>query len=411
MINVAIDGDHAVKTDWTEHRERLAQMREKQDVTIKEYADLYGLNHGTARRNLGVGTSQVGAKSAAQPAARSVPRSKTPPRSIDRKPKTDRKRDQSATPAEESAASKIKALSEQVHAAKAGGTAQGAETPAGVLTGQLMDVVARKTKSGRAGDQSKAGAQVLVGSLVPDDDDLAAAEALMTRAGVDDIEARMIRSALVNQFALERAVSQMLEHLEDHTPGEDEPPTINKAVSVLAAAAASMNDTARTMAGVRQSYSKDQREQQLHLRKLSEPERVMEAYKRRKEEKWSAMETAIYIEAHGYKVPSLLLELARAEMKEGEGDDINAQPVDLMELDRKAREQRAERMAALEATLAEKREAVNVIVDDMGAGDVAADGSLNDLNLMAEFTEGEEPDDEINTHLYGDNEDGHQQEG
>jgi hypothetical protein len=384
-------------------------MRQKQDVTIKEYADLYDLNHGTARRNLGVGTSQVGAKSASKTAPRSVSRSKTPPRSIDRKSKTDHKRDQTSVGERETTASKINALSEQVRAAKARDTAPGAETPASVLTGQLMDVVGKKTKSGRAGDQSKAGGQVLVGALVPDDNDLAEAEALMSRAGVDDIEARMIRSALVNQFALERAVTEMLAHLEEHVPGEDEPPTINKAVSVLAAAAASINDTARTMAGLRQSYSKDQREQQLHLRKLSEPERVMEAYARRKAEKWTAMETAIYIEANGFKVPSLLLELARAEMKEGAGEDINSQPVDLAELDRRAREQRATRMAELEITLAEKREAVNVIVDDMGAGDVSADGSLNDLNLMPDFADGEEPDEEINNHLYGDVDDGHQQ--
>lgn len=400
-----------MKTDWAEHRERFTQMREKQDISIKEYADLYGLNSNTARRYLGDGASQVAKEKPAKAAKRSSSRSKTPPRSNDRKAKNDRARDQSGDHAPESTTSKIKELSDKINESKARGDAPGAQTPAGVLTGQLMDVVAKKTKSGRPGDQSKNGARVLTGALQPNDDDLAAAHELMNRAGVDHIEARVIQSSLVNLFALERTAEEMLAFLEDYEPGEDEPPAINKALSVLAAAAASINDTARTLSAVRQSYAKDQREQQLHLRKLSEPERVMEAYRLRKENKWSAMETAIYIEAHGFKVPSLLLELARTEMKAGEEDDANLQPVDLLELDRKARDRRAERMAALESTLAAKREAVSEIVDRGGFGDEAVDGSLNDLNLQPDFEDGEEPDEDINNHLYGENEDGHQQEG
>lgn len=389
-------------------------MREKQDISIKEYADLYGLNPGTARRYLGAGSSQVGAKATSKPAktaAQSSSRSKAAPRSNDRKPKVDRDSDQSGDHTEVSTASKIKELSDRVNDSKARTAAPGAQTPAGVLTGQLMDVVAKKTKSGRAGDQSRKGGEVLTGSLQPDDADLAAAQELMNRAGVDAIEARVIQSSLVNLFALERKVDEMFEFLDSYEPGEDEPPAINKALSVAAAAAASINDTARTLAAVRQSYAKDHREQELHLRKLSEPERVMQAYQLRKDNKWSAMETAIYIEAHGFKVPPLLLELARAEMKAGDDEDLNAQPVDLLELDRKARDQRATRMAALEDVLAAKREAVSEIVDRGGFGDEAVDGSLNDLNLQPDFEDGEEPDDDINNHLYGEIENGHQQEG
>lgn len=51
--------------------------------------------------------------------------------------------------------------------------------------------------------------------------------------------------------------------------------------------------------------------------------------------------------------------------------------------------------------MAEKREAVNLLVDGGGFGDVAADGSLNDINLTAQFADDEIPDDEVNNLLYG----------
>lgn len=394
-----------VKIDWKEHRERLAQMREKQDVSIKEYADLYGLNPNTARRHLGDGNTQVGKKVT----PRSTARSTKAPRSTDHKGKTDRKGDQSAGKAASDASSKIKELTEQINRSKADTAAPVDQSPAAVLVGEVITAVTARTKSGRPSDQSKNGGRVLSGMLQPSDEDIAAARLLLEQAKVDAIEARLIESSLCSLFTLERTVAEMMAHLQDHQPQDGEPPAINKAVSVAAAAAATINDTARTLAAVRQSYAKDQREQALHLRKLSEPERVMEAYQRRKDEKWTAVETAIYIETHGYKVPSLLMDMARAEMKAGETDDSAANPVDLKTLDRQAQQNRAARLAALDIELAAKREAVAQLVDAGGHGDVAADGSLNDVNLTAAFDAGEEADDEINNLLYGVN-DGHQPE-
>lgn len=394
-----------VKIDWKEHRERLTQMRVKQEVSIKEYADLYGLNPNTARRHLGDGTTQVGKKAT----PRSTTRSVSTPRSVDRKGKSDRGNDQSSSTCKKSSTSKIKELSEQINRGKADATAPHDQSPAAVLVGEVITAVTARTKSGRPSDQSKNGGRVLSGMLQPSDEDIAAARLLLEKAKVDAIEARVIESSLCSLFALERTVQEMMEHLQDHEPQEGEPPTINKAVSVAAAAAATINDTARTLAAVRQSYAKDQREHALHLRKLSEPERVMEAYQRRKDEKWTAVETAIYIETHGFKVPSLLMDMARAEMKAGDNDDTASNPIDLKALDQQAQQNRAARMATLETELAVKREAVAQLVDAGGHGDVAADGSLNDVNLTATFDAGEEPDDEINALLYGVT-DGHQPE-
>ncbi|PLR29616.1 hypothetical protein CYR55_22705, partial [Chimaeribacter californicus] len=230
---------------------------------------------------------------------------------------------------------------------------------------------------------------------------------------VDAIEAVVIEKGLVNLFKLERISLDLIAFLAAQPePDEEEggQPPLVKALSVVTAAAAAINDTARTLVGVRQSYAKEQREQEKHLRKLQEPERIQLAYQERQAHGRSALDTAIIIESHGDKVPPLLLELARTEMKNSNSGDINTQPVDLAELDRQARAQRAQRMAGLDSELASKREAVNEMVDGGGYGDVATDGSLNDLNLTVGFAEDEEPDDEINTLLYGEEVDGHQPE-
>ena len=194
-----------------------------------------------------------------------------------------------------------------------------------MLVGKLINAVSTKTKSGRSRDQYMAGSQILEASIIPSDEDMEEARKLIAAAGVDDIEAMAIESSLVNLFCLNRTVKAVLTFLTEQPPasGDDDesgPNPITKALSVAAAAAGAINDTARSLAGIRQSYAKNKREQELHDRKTEEPERIMQAYQQRKENGWSAVDTAIYIETHGYKVPALLMEMARKEVKEGESD-------------------------------------------------------------------------------------------
>lgn len=127
----------------------------------------------------------------------------------------------------------------------------------------------------------------------------------------------------------------------------------------------------------------------------------MQAYQQRKENGWSAVDTAIYIETHGYKVPALLMEMARKEVKDGESDKVKAVAYDPEELDRRASGGARNSPCSARTTYGGETRAVNLTVDGGGFGDVAADGSLNDINLTAQFADDEIPDDEVNNLLYG----------
>lgn len=394
----------AVKTDWSEHRERYAEMRAAgEKISIKEYALNYGLNPNTARRYLGEGTTKVGN----QPAARAGDHNgkRSPKRSIDQKKPATGKSDHNGKKQPKNISQEINELSLQVKEAGRHARIDAGQTEESVLVGKLINAVSTKTKSGRARDQYMAGSQILDASIIPNDEDLEEARRLIADAGVDDIEAMAIESSLVNLFCLNRTVKAVLTYLTEEPPpsedGEPGPNPITKALSVAAAAAGAINDTARSLAGIRQSYAKNKREQEQHDRKANEPEYIMQAYQQRKENGWTAVDTAIYIETHGYKVPALLMEMARKEVKEGESDKVKSVTYDPEELDRQAREARAIRHARHEQLMAEKREAVNLLVDGGGYGDIAADGSLNDINLISQFAEDEVPDDEINNLLYG----------
>lgn len=395
----------AVKTDWSEHIERYAQMRADGDkISIKEYALTYGLNPNTARRYLGDGTTQIGKTQ--EPRSGDQGRKPAKKRSNDQKKPSQRKSDHQAPKKQKDISSEINELSLKVKEAGKHARIEAGQTDEAVLVGKLITAVSTRTKSGRPRDQYMAGSQILDDSIIPNEEDLAEARQLIAAAGVDDIEASAIESSLVNLFCLNRTVKAVLTFLSEQpkASGDDDeagPNPITKALSVAAAAAGAINDTARSLAGIRQSYAKNKREQELHDRKRDEPDRIMEAYQKRKENGWSAVDTAIYIETHGYKVPALLMEMARKEVKDGEADKIQTAMYDPVELDRQAREARAIRQAQHEMLLAEKREAVNLLVDQGGYGDVAADGSLNDINLTAQFSDDEVPDDELNYLLYG----------
>ncbi|CAB5549113.1 Uncharacterised protein [Citrobacter werkmanii] len=395
----------AVKTDWSEHRNRYAEMRAAgEKISIKEYALTYGLNPNTARRYLGEGTTQLGKVQDQRSADQIV--KKAGKRSNDQKKSGKRKSDHKSSKQNKNLSQEINELSLQVKEAGRHARVEAGQTEEAVLVGKLINAVSTKTKSGRTRDQYMAGSQILEASIIPSDEDMEEARKLIAAAGVDDIEAMAIESSLVNLFCLNRTVKAVLTFLTEQPPasGDDDesgPNPITKALSVAAAAAGAINDTARSLAGIRQSYAKNKREQELHDRKTEEPERIMQAYQQRKENGWSAVDTAIYIETHGYKVPALLMEMARKEVKDGESDKVKAVAYDPEELDRQAREARAIRHAQHEQLMAEKREAVNLLVDGGGFGDVAADGSLNDINLTAQFADDEIPDDEVNNLLYG----------
>ncbi|MGL4704384.1 MAG: hypothetical protein ACRCWV_25420, partial [Raoultella sp.] len=167
----------AVKTDWSEHRNRYAEMRAAgEKISIKEYALTYGLNPNTARRYLGEGTTQLG-KVQDQRSADQIAK-KDGKRSNDQKKSGKRKNDHKPAKQNKNLSQEINELSLQVKEAGRHARVEAGQTEEAVLVGKLINAVSTKTKSGRTRDQYMAGSQILEASIIPSDEDMEEARKL-----------------------------------------------------------------------------------------------------------------------------------------------------------------------------------------------------------------------------------------
>ena len=124
------------------------------------------------------------------------------------------------------------------------------------------------------------------------------------------------------------------------------------------------------------------------------------AYERKRENNWSVLEAAEFIEAHGGKVPPLMLEQIKADLRapktntDDEENQTASGAPSLEDLDKIARERAASRRADAALWIEHRREEI--------AGDVDTEGVSNDPWLEQDLDEDEEEDEEVTRKLYGD---------
>ena len=385
--------------NWEEHKQNYKMLAAANGLTIAEYAAQHGINPNTARRYL--------RSSDAQPAGKKVSVKLSGDQRIDHAGDQVAKK-ASGTGRRQGKTQKKKAEARDKVSKLAAPTRRGAKAVAqptlqliGEVISKVRDRVPQLDSSGALED---AGLVDRSAFQLPAPEDFNDARELLEKAGVDKLEMIMLEKSMAHMLLIERGRQQIIElygEMQQDDEDEDAPPPILKLMGVFLSASAAIADLSRTMANLRQSYQKELREQEKHDLKIGEPAIIKRAYKLRKENDLTALETAEYIEMHGGKVPPLLLELVRAELKEPPKKDTSEGAVSPEELEAKSRERQAEAAALQERTLAEKRLEVAHLVDELGVGDFDENGALNDTALAAPFADGEEPDDALNAQLYG----------
>ncbi len=116
------------------------------------------------------------------------------------------------------------------------------------------------------------------------------------------------------------------------------------------------------------------------------------AYERKRENNWSVLEAAEFIEAHGGKVPPLMLEQIKADLRapktntDDEENQTASGAPSLEDLDKIARERAASRRADAALWIEHRREEIADIVDTGGYGDVDAEGISNEAWLNRIWT-------------------------
>lgn len=397
--------------NWEEHKQNYKMLAAANGMTIAEYAAQHGLNPNTARRYL--------RSSDAQPAGKKVSVK------LGGDQRIDHGGDQSAKKAggtgrRQGKTQKKKADARDKVSKLAAPTRRGGKAVA-QPTLQLIGEVISKVRD-QVPQYDSSGALENAGLVdrsmfqLPSPEDFTDARDLLEKAGVDKLEMIMLEKTMAHMLLIERGRQQVIdlyaEMQEDSRDKDDDdgsPPPVLKLMGVFLSASGAIADLSRTMANLRQSYQKELREQEKHDLKVGEPAIIKRAYKLRKEKGLTALETAEYIEMHGGKVPPLLLELVRAELKEPPKKDDSEGAVSAEVLEERSRIRQAEAAAQHERTIAAKKLEVAHIVDELGVGDFDENGALNDGALAAPFAEGEEPDDALNAELYGNEFDGAQQ--
>lgn len=95
----------------------------------------------------------------------------------------------------------------------------------------------------------------------------------------------------------------------------DNTPVEYRIASMLNNCTAQISSLVNTIFTIRNNYRKENREAEKHAQTMGQTGIVQLAYQRRRELGWNAQETAEFIESQGGKVPPLLMEKIRAELR------------------------------------------------------------------------------------------------
>lgn len=391
---------------WDEHKENFARLARDGGYTIAQYAAEFNLNPNTARRYLRAfkdsGTGADGIKP------------NKPVRSPARKAPNDQKRDQKKSD-------------------QAFGKSAAKQKDTSVITGALTQATTQKRQlDDRMGDHEviTRAKRSLKARLERDriDDDgerfefepadykidnheaRREARAMLRRSGADALETALLEKTLSHLLMLENARDvciELVQELRTEKDDDDDTPVEYRIASMLNSCTAQISSLVNTIFSIRNNYRKENREAEKHAQAMGHTGIVQLAYQRRRELGWSAQETAEFIEAQGGKVPPLLMETIRAELRTPKPDKPDpteqtaAGAPSLEDLDREARERAASRRVDSALWIEQRRDEIADIVDTGGYGDTDTEGVSNAVWLAQDLDEDEEEDEEVTRKLYG----------
>lgn len=391
---------------WEEHKKNFARLARDGGYTIAQYAAEFNLNPNTARRYLRAfkdsGTGPDG-----------VTPSK-PVRSPDRKVKNDQKRDQKK---------RDQAFGKSAVKQKDKSVIAGALAQASAQKSQLDDRMGDHEVITRAKRSLKAR---LIRDRLDDDGERfefepsdyqidnhearREARAMLRRSGADELETALLEKTLSHLLMLESARDvcvQLVQELRTDKEDDDDTPVEYRIASMLNSCTAQISSLVNTIFSIRNNYRKECREAEKHAQTMGQTGIVQLAYQRRRELGWNAQETAEFIESQGGKVPALLLETIRAELrhpkpdKPSESEQTAAGAPSLEDLDREARERAASRRVDSALWVEQRRDEIAEIVDTGGYDDTDTEGASNAPWLEQDLDEDEEEDEEVTRKLYG----------
>ncbi|HGB4867397.1 TPA: terminase [Salmonella enterica subsp. enterica serovar Muenchen] len=392
---------------WDEHKANFARLARDGGYTIAQYAAEFNLNPNTARRYLRAfkdsGTGPDGIKP------------NKPVRAPANKSRNDQKSDQNKCDH-----SFDKRHSKQKDSSVIRGALAQARAQKQKLDDRLSDheVITRAKRSlkdklerDRLTDDGERFEFEPADYQIDNHEARREARAMLRRSGADALEAALLEKTLSHLLMLENArdVCIQLVHQLQADKKDDDTPVEYRIASMLNNCTAQISSLVNTIFTIRNNYRKENREAEKHAQTMGQTGIVQLAYQRRRELGWNAQETAEFIESQGGKVPPLLMEKIRAELRNPKpetpdpAEQTAAGTPSLADLDREARERAASRRIDSSLWIEQRREEIADIVDTGGYGDVDADGISNDPWMEQDLDEDEEEDEEVTRKLYGDN--------
>lgn len=388
---------------WDDHKENFARLARDGGYTIAQYAAEFNLNPNTARRYLRAfkdgGTDSIKPNKPVRPPASKV--------------KNDQKRDQNKRDQAFGKSAEKQKHNTIISGALAQATAQKEHMDDRLDDHDVITRARRSLKSRLERDRLDGDGEPFefepADYQIDNHEARREARAMLRRSGADTLETTLIEKSLSHLLMLESARDvciQLVQEMRTGCDDDEETPAEYRIASMLNNCTAQISSLVNTIFSIRNNYRKENREAEKHAITMGQTGIVRLAYERRRAYAWSAQETAEFIEAQGGKVPPLLMEMIRTELrnaKPSESDDAAATSTQSLEdLDKVARERAASRRADSALWIEQRREEIAGIVDTGGYGDVDTDGVSNDPWLEQDLDEDEEEDEEVTRKLYGD---------
>ncbi|HAV9891951.1 TPA: hypothetical protein JLH50_004357 [Escherichia coli] len=161
-----------------------------------------------------------------------------------------------------------------------------------------------------------------------------AARAMLRRSGADVLETTLLEKSLSHLLMLENARDtciRLVQEMRDQQKDDDEgTPPEYRIASMLNSCSAQISSLINTIYSIRNNYRKESREAEKHALSMGQAGIVKLAYERKRENNWSVLEAAEFIEAHGGKVPPLMLEQIKADLRAPKTNGLGKATADLM---------------------------------------------------------------------------------